>query len=51
MVWERNDVTYTCVTDGSIDEVENVTADFARWDQTSTLEDIGHFMTGPFSWD
>lgn len=50
VVWEHNDVTYTCVTDGSMDEVVAVAADFAHWDEPSTLEDIGRYVTGPFSW-
>jgi hypothetical protein len=50
VVWEQNDVTYTCVTDGSMDEVVGVAADFSRWDEPSTLENLGRYVTGPFSW-
>jgi negative regulator of sigma E activity len=50
VVWEQNDVTYTCVTDGPMDEVAGVAADFARSDEPSTLDDIGRYVTGPFSW-
>lgn len=50
VVWEQNDVTYTCVTDGSMGEVVGVAADFARGDEPTTLEDIGRYVTGPFSW-
>jgi hypothetical protein len=50
VVWEHHDVAYTCVTDGSLGDIEEVADDFARWDEPSTLEDIGHYVTGPFSW-
>jgi hypothetical protein len=50
VVWENHDVTYTCVTDGSMDEVKDVAADFARWDEPNTLEDVGRYVTGPFDW-
>ncbi len=50
VVWEHDDVTYTCVTDGPMEEVQGVAADFAHRDQPSTLEHIGRYVTGPFSW-
>lgn len=50
VVWEHHDVTYTCVTDGPMDEVKEIASDFARWDESSTLEDVGRYVTGPFNW-
>jgi MucB/RseB N-terminal domain len=50
VVWGSHDVTYTCVTDASLDEVAGVTADLSGSDDSSVLEDVGQFVTAPFSW-
>lgn len=50
VVWGNHDVTYTCVTDAPLDEVAAVATKFSRSDQPGVLEDIGRFVTAPFSW-
>jgi hypothetical protein len=49
MVWGNDDVTYTCVTDAPISEVAAVAADLSPSDG-GALEDVGRFVTAPFSW-
>ncbi len=49
VVWGSDDVTYTCVTDAPLDEVAAVTATLTPT-SSSALEDIGQFVTAPFSW-
>ena len=49
MVWGNDDVTYTCVTDAPLDEVAAVAADLSPGDG-GALEDVGRFVTAPFSW-
>jgi hypothetical protein len=50
VVWEDEDITYTCVTDAPLHEIEAVVVDLEQWHEPSTLEEIGRFVTGPFSW-
>jgi sigma-E factor negative regulatory protein RseB len=50
VVWEDEDVSYTCVTDAPLDEVTAVVDDLERRHEPNTLEDIGRFVTAPFSW-
>jgi negative regulator of sigma E activity len=49
-VWDADDVTYTAVTDAPLDEVRAIADDFSNGDDSSTLEDIGEFVTAPFTW-
>jgi sigma-E factor negative regulatory protein RseB len=49
LVWGHDDVTYTCVTDASLEEVTAVAADLSPSDG-GALEDAGRFVTAPFSW-
>jgi hypothetical protein len=50
-VWESGDITYTCVTDAPLDDVQAIAGDIHRWqDQPGTWEDVGRFVTRPFSW-
>jgi negative regulator of sigma E activity len=49
-VWEDEDVTFTCITDAPLGEVEAVADDLHRWHEPTVLEDIGRFVTGPFDW-
>lgn len=50
VVWGSHDVTYTCVTDAPLDEVAAVATDLSGSDDSSVLEDVGQFVTAPFSW-
>lgn len=50
VVWQHDDVTYTCVTDAPLTEVAKVATDIDQWHGTSTFEDVGRFVTAPFSW-
>jgi hypothetical protein len=50
IVWGHEDVTYTCVTDAPLSDVAKVVQDIDHSHGTSTLEDMGRFVTGPFSW-
>lgn len=50
VVWGKNDLAYTCVTDASMDEIRAIAADLAHGDDPDVLEDIGRFVTAPFSW-
>jgi hypothetical protein len=49
VVWGNDGVTYTCVTDAPLSEIAAVAHDLAP-DDTSPFEDVGHFVTAPFSW-
>jgi negative regulator of sigma E activity len=49
VVWGNDDVTYTCVTDASLDEVAAVAADLSP-SNGGALDDVGRFVTAPFSW-
>ena len=50
VVWGSHDVTYTCVTDAPLDEVAAVAADLSGPTGSSVVEDVGQFVTAPFSW-
>ncbi len=50
VVWGDDDVTYTCVTDAPLDEVAAVAADLVTRRTRGVLEDVGRFVTAPFSW-
>jgi hypothetical protein len=50
VLWEHDGVTFTCVTDAPLDEVREIAADLASWNEPSMMEEIGVFLTGPFSW-
>jgi hypothetical protein len=50
VLWDDEDVTYTAVTDAPLHEVEVIIADLERRHEPSTLDDIGRFVTRPFSW-
>jgi len=50
VVWGSDGITYTCVTDASLDEIREIADDLAHGDDSDVLEDIGRFVTGPFSW-
>ena len=50
MVWGSHDVTYTCVTDAPLDEVAAVATDLSGPDDSGVVEDVGRFVTAPFSW-
>jgi sigma-E factor negative regulatory protein RseB len=49
-VWTADGITYTAVTDAPDDEVAAIVADMDRADEPDTMEDIGRFITRPFSW-
>jgi MucB/RseB N-terminal domain len=49
-VWGTRDVTYTCVTDAPTGDVAAIIADVSGNDDSSPLDDIGQFVTAPFSW-
>ena len=49
VVWGNDDVTYTCVTDAPLDEVAAVASDLSP-SGGGPLEDVGRFVTAPFSW-
>jgi hypothetical protein len=49
VVWGTDEVTFTCVTDAPVEEVAAVTSSLAPA-SSSTMEDVGHFVTAPFSW-
>jgi hypothetical protein len=49
LVWGSDDVTYTCVTDAPMSEVRAVAEDLSP-SSSDPLEDVGHFVTAPFSW-
>jgi hypothetical protein len=50
VVWDKDGITYTTVTDAPLDEVAAVAGDLPRPDDTSMLGDVGRFVTAPFSW-
>jgi negative regulator of sigma E activity len=50
VVWGKDGLTYTCVTDASLDEIRAIAADIARSDDSDALDDISRFVTAPFSW-
>jgi hypothetical protein len=50
VVWEDEDVSYTGVTDAPLDEITAVVDDLERRHEPSTMEDVGRFVTAPFSW-
>jgi sigma-E factor negative regulatory protein RseB len=50
VLWDDEDVAYTCVSDAPLHEVEAIISDLERRGEPSTLDDIGRFVTGPFSW-
>ena len=50
IVWGHGDVTYTCVTDAPMDDVTAVVSDFSRDESTDVVQDVGRFVTAPFSW-
>ena len=43
-------ITYTCVTDAPVDELAAIVAGMDAADEPGVMEDIGHFVTAPFSW-
>jgi sigma-E factor negative regulatory protein RseB len=49
-VWTADGITYTAVTDAPPDEVAAIVEDMDAADEPSTMEDIGRFITRPFSW-
>ena len=49
LVWGNDDVTYTCVTDAPMSEVRAVAEDLSP-SSSGPLEDMGRFVTAPFSW-
>jgi negative regulator of sigma E activity len=49
VVWGNDEVTYTCVTDAPVAEVAAVTSSLAP-SSSSAMEDVGRFVTAPFSW-
>jgi hypothetical protein len=51
MLWEHDDTTYTCVSDAPLDDVSAFVGAFGHPDQAGVLQQIGRFVTGPFSWD
>ena len=48
-VWGDDDVTYTSVTDAPMSEVRAVAEDLSPA-SSSALEDLGRFVTAPFTW-
>ena len=51
LVWEADGVVYTLVSDAPPSEVANVARDFGTTAHDDTLDQIGDFVTAPFSWD
>ena len=51
LVWESDGVVYTLVSDAPPSEVAKVARDFGSQDHDDTLDQIGDFVTAPFSWD
>jgi MucB/RseB N-terminal domain len=49
-VWTADGITYTCVTDAPDDELAAIVADMDQADEPDTMEQIGRFVTRPFSW-
>ncbi len=49
VVWGKDDVTYTCVTDAPLDEIAAVAPDLTPSDG-GALAEVGRFLTAPFSW-
>jgi hypothetical protein len=49
-VWTADGITYTAVTDAPDDEVAAIVADMDRAEEPDVMEDIGRFITRPFSW-
>lgn len=50
VVWEKDGVTYTCVTDAPLVEVAAVTGGFSGSHDSGIVEDVSRFVTKPFSW-
>jgi hypothetical protein len=51
VVWGHDSITYTCVTDAPMDDVTAVMADFTRGKDSGFIDDVGRFVTAPFTWD
>jgi hypothetical protein len=50
LVWERDGVVYTCVSDAPTDVVSNMADDLAAADR-STVQSVADFVLGPFGWN
>jgi sigma-E factor negative regulatory protein RseB len=50
LVWERNGVVYTCVSDAPSDAVANMVDDLAAADR-NTVQSVVDFVLGPFGWN
>ncbi len=48
VVWGKDGVTYTCVTDAPLDEIAAVTPDLTPSD-SGAFADVGRFLTAPFA--
>lgn len=51
LVWERDGIVYTAVTDASPADVGLVARDLHRSREPDAIERVGRFLTGPFAWD
>ena len=49
-VWTADGITYTCVTDAPDDELAAIVDGMDAADEPDVMEDIGRFITRPFSW-
>lgn len=51
LVWERDGIVYTAVTDAPPADIGLVARDLHRSREPDVIERIGRFLTGPFDWD
>jgi hypothetical protein len=49
-VWTADGITYTCVTDAPDDELAAIVDGMDAADEPGVMEDMGRFITRPFSW-
>jgi hypothetical protein len=50
LVWERQGIVYTCVSDAPSDVVANMVDDFSAADR-GTVQSVVDFVLGPFGWN
>ena len=48
LVWERDGMVYTCVSDAPPDVIDTMIAGFTP--DRSTVEKVADFVLGPFGW-
>jgi hypothetical protein len=50
VVWTKDDITFTSVSDAPMDELAAIAEDLDEADDPGLVEEVGRFITQPFSW-